>query len=91
MPMMSKIFENGEFVQTAPFANPVMMTFKGIDKPVRMVDHAHEEPITLGINADSCLKGARKILFRYGGPMLNFRRRCITWDFCRQKKKSTTG
>ena len=61
-------FENGTFVETEPFDNPVMIRFKGIDKEIRMVDHNHEEPVTLGIHADAFLKGARNILFRYGGP-----------------------
>ncbi len=40
-------FENGKFVRTTPFANPIMMKFRGIDKEIRMVDHAHEEPVTM--------------------------------------------
>ena len=84
-------FENGEFVKTAPFANPVMMTFKGIDKPVRMVDHAHEEPITLGINADSCLKGAKNILFRYGGPHVELSQALYNMGFLSFEEKEHRG
>jgi saccharopine dehydrogenase (NAD+, L-lysine forming) len=61
-------FENGKLVETTPFANPVVMRFKGIDKKIRMVDHSHEEPVTMGINAEKYLKGVRDIIFRYGGP-----------------------
>jgi saccharopine dehydrogenase-like NADP-dependent oxidoreductase len=84
-------FENGEFVRTMPFANPVMMTFKGIDKPIRMVDHAHEEPITLGINADSCLKGARNILFRYGGPHVELSQALYNMGFLSSEEKEHNG
>lgn len=61
-------FENGKIVETTPFANPVHMRFEGVDKVIRMVDHCHEEPITMGINADAHLKGVKDIIFRYGGP-----------------------
>ena len=84
-------FENGEFIQTAPFANPVMMNFKGIDKPVRMVDHAHEEPITLGINADSCLKGVKNILFRYGGPHVELSQALYNMGFLSSEEKEHNG
>ena len=84
-------FVNGKFVQTAPFANPVMMTFKGIDKPIRMVDHAHEEPITLGINADRYLKGAKNILFRYGGPHVELSQALYNMGFLSYEEKEHKG
>jgi saccharopine dehydrogenase-like NADP-dependent oxidoreductase len=61
-------FENGKIVETTPFANPVYMRFEGVDKKIRMVDHCHEEPITMGLNAHAHLKGVKDIIFRYGGP-----------------------
>ncbi len=84
-------FENGKFVRTAQFANPVMLTFKGIDKPIRMVDHAHEEPITMGINADRCLKGARNILFRYGGPHVELAEALYNMGFLSSEEKEHKG
>jgi hypothetical protein len=45
-------FENGKYVQTTPFANPIMIKFRDIDSEKRLVDHAHEEPITMGFYAD---------------------------------------
>ncbi len=84
-------FENGKFVQTKPFANPVMMTFKGIDKPIRMVDHNHEEPITLGINAERYLKGARNILFRYGGPHVELSEALYNMGFLSTEEKEHNG
>jgi saccharopine dehydrogenase-like NADP-dependent oxidoreductase len=80
-----------EVVQTAPFANPVMMTFRGIDKPIRMVDHAHEEPITLGINADRYLNGARNILFRYGGPHVELSQALHSMGFLSFEEKEHRG
>ncbi len=70
--MMYKTFryENGAFVTDVPFSRPVMMEFRGIDKAIRMVDHEHDEPVTMGLLATSVLKGARNIEFKYGGPQV---------------------
>ena len=35
-----------------------------------MVDHEHDEPVTMGLLADSVLKGAKDIEFKYGGPQV---------------------
>ncbi len=84
-------FENGQFVKTVPFGNPIMMTFKGIDKPIRMVDHSHEEPITLGINAEDYLKGAQNILFRYGGPHVELSEALYNMGFLSSEEKEHNG
>lgn len=63
-------YENGEFVIDAPFSRPKMMKFRGIDREIRMVDHEHDEPVTMGLLANSVLKGAKDIEFKYGGPQI---------------------
>lgn len=70
--MMYKTFrtENGEIVTDVPFSRPVLMKFRGIEKMIRMVDHEHDEPVTMGLLANSVLKGARNIEFKYGGPQV---------------------
>lgn len=70
--MMYKTFryENREIVTDVPFSRPVMMKFRGLDKAIRMVDHEHDEPVTMGLLADSVLKGVRNIEFKYGGPQV---------------------
>jgi len=60
--------ENGEIITDQPFSRPEMMTFKGIPKLVRMVDHEHDEPITMGLLKDKVLKGVKDVEFKYGGP-----------------------
>jgi len=60
-------FENGAHVTDAPFSRPVMMELRGIDGEVRMVDHEHDEPITMGLMADKVLKGVKNVDFKYGG------------------------
>jgi saccharopine dehydrogenase-like NADP-dependent oxidoreductase len=60
-------FENGQHVVDQPFSRPVRMKLKGIDRKVRLVDHEHDEPVTMGLLADSVLKGVRNVEFKYGG------------------------
>ncbi len=61
------IFENSEFKRVPPFNNPQMTKFRGLGERL-MVDHEHEEPVTMGLLADKYLKGVRNVYFRYGGP-----------------------
>jgi len=65
-------YENGEIVKTEPFSRPRYMQFRGIDKTIRTVEHAHDEPVTLGLMADKYLKGAKNIYFKYGGGGIEF-------------------
>lgn len=84
-------YENGSFVDTDPFDNPIMIKFKGVDKEIRMVDHNHEEPITLGINADEYLKGAKTIIFRYGGPHVETAQALYNMGYLSQEEKEFNG
>jgi saccharopine dehydrogenase-like NADP-dependent oxidoreductase len=61
-------FEDGKIIEDAPFSRPVMMQFSGIDKEIRMVDHEHDEPVTMGLLADEVLKSVKNVEFKYGGP-----------------------
>lgn len=63
-------YEKGEFVTDAPFSRPELMRFRGVGKQIRMVDHEHDEPVTMGLLADLILKGAKDIEFKYGGPQV---------------------
>ncbi|MDA9761858.1 saccharopine dehydrogenase NADP-binding domain-containing protein [Desulfobacterales bacterium] len=65
-------YENGEIVETQPFSRPMYMKFRGIDKIIRTVEHAHDEPVTMGLMADKFLKGAKNIYFKYGGCGVEF-------------------
>ncbi len=63
------VYKNGEFIRVKPFNNPQMTEFRGLGLR-RMVDHEHEEPVTMGLMADRVLKGVKEVNFRYGGPGL---------------------
>jgi saccharopine dehydrogenase-like NADP-dependent oxidoreductase len=65
-------YENGEIMETEPFSRPMYMKFRGIDKIIRTVEHAHDEPVTMGLMADKHLKGAKNIYFKYGGCGVDF-------------------
>ncbi len=60
-------FENSRHVTDSPFSRPVMMSLKGIDRQVRLTDHEHDEPVTMGLLADEVLKGVKNVDFKYGG------------------------
>lgn len=64
--------EDGRIKPTEPFSGAVWMKFRGVDRVVRMVEHAHDEPVTMGLLADRFLKGARNIYFKYGGFGVDF-------------------
>ena len=65
-------YEEGQIKETEPFSGPRFMNFRGIDRVIRTVEHAHDEPVTMGLLADSHLKGAKNIYFKYGGFGVEF-------------------
>ncbi|MBN2049310.1 MAG: saccharopine dehydrogenase NADP-binding domain-containing protein [Spirochaetales bacterium] len=84
-------FQDGRHITTEPFSNPVLMRFPGVDRDIRMVDHNHEEPITLGLNAKRCLKGVRNIVFRYGGPHIELSEALYKMGFLSQEEREFQG
>jgi saccharopine dehydrogenase (NAD+, L-lysine-forming) len=60
-------YENGRIVTDRPFSRPIRMKLRGINREVRMVDHEHDEPVTMGLLADTVLKGVKNVDFKYGG------------------------
>ncbi len=84
-------FKDGKHIRTEQFGNPVMMQFPGIDKEIRMVDHNHEEPITMGINSESYLKGAKNIIFRYGGPHVELSQALFNMGFLSKEEREYKG
>ncbi len=60
-------FTGGKLVQNEPFSLPITKKFKGIDEPIRLVEHSHEEPVQMGIHSEEFFLGAKEIFFKYGG------------------------
>ena len=65
-------FEDGQIRSNTAHSRPVYRRFKGFDREVKLVEHAHDEPILMGRNAVEFFKGARNIFFKYGGAGQQF-------------------
>lgn len=65
-------FKDGKIVETEPHSLPVYRHFKGCKQEVRLVEHAHDEPLYMGFNANTHFKGAKNINFKYGGVGIEF-------------------
>ena len=66
---------DGKVVQTPAFGLPVTRKFPEMNgKEVTMIEHAHDEPVYMGLNAEKYFKGAKNIYFKYGGIGVNFAR-----------------
>ncbi|MDR1028281.1 MAG: saccharopine dehydrogenase NADP-binding domain-containing protein [Clostridiales Family XIII bacterium] len=63
---------DGEIVRTPAFGLPVRRTYDYLDDEVKCVEHAHDEPVYMGLNAKEYFKGAKNIYFKYGGVGIRF-------------------
>lgn len=64
--------KDGVLVETEPHSLPVTRHFKGCERPVTLVEHAHDEPVYMGLNRETHFKGAKNINFKYGGVGIDF-------------------
>mgnify|MGYP003591168481 CR=1 FL=1 len=68
-------FENGRIIRTRPFSKPVTRQFPEMGgESVTMVEHAHDEPVYMGLNSEKFFKGVKNIYFKYGGVGIDFAR-----------------
>jgi saccharopine dehydrogenase-like NADP-dependent oxidoreductase len=65
-------FIDGEIVRTPAFGMPIFRQYDYMDKNVRFVEHAHDEPVYYGMHADTHFKGAKNAYFKYGGTGIEF-------------------
>lgn len=65
-------FENGKIVETEPFSRPVYRKYDYMEQEVKFVEHEHDEPVQMGLNADKYFKGAKNIYFKYAGAGVAF-------------------
>jgi len=66
-------YENGELIRPAAFSNPVKRKFPEMGNvEVELIEHAHDEPVHMGLNAKDFFKSAKNIYFKYGGVGANF-------------------
>jgi len=65
-------FENGRMIRTEAFSRPITRKYDYLDNEVTFVEHAHDEPVHMGLNADKYFKGAKNIYFKYAGAGVDF-------------------
>jgi saccharopine dehydrogenase-like NADP-dependent oxidoreductase len=65
-------YVDGEIVRTPAFGLPVYRKYDYLDEEVKCVEHAHDEPVYMGLNAKDYFKGAKNIYFKYGGVGIRF-------------------
>ena len=72
MASMGVSYENGEFCYNEGFSKPIRVKYEEMDREVMLVEHAHDEPVYMGYNADTFFKGAKNCFFKYGGYGIDF-------------------
>ncbi|MDR2163150.1 MAG: saccharopine dehydrogenase NADP-binding domain-containing protein [Clostridiales Family XIII bacterium] len=65
-------FIDGEIVRTPAFGLPIYRKYDYLDSEVRLVEHAHDEPVYYGLHSDSHFKGVKNAYFKYGGVGIEF-------------------
>jgi saccharopine dehydrogenase-like NADP-dependent oxidoreductase len=65
-------FIDGEIVRTPAFGLEIFRKYDYLDEEVRMVEHAHDEPVYYGLHADTHFKGVKNAYFKYGGVGIQF-------------------
>jgi saccharopine dehydrogenase-like NADP-dependent oxidoreductase len=63
---------DGKIKRTPAFGLPVFRKYDYMDKEVRCVEHAHDEPVYYGLHRDTHFKGVRNAWFKYGGVGIDF-------------------
>ncbi len=85
-------FENGEIIRTKPFSRAAVRKFPEMDfEEVSMVEHAHDEPVYMGINSEEFFKGAKNIYFKYGGVGINFAKPLYRAGLLSKEKETVDG
>ena len=65
-------YENGQIIRTEAFSRPVYRKYDYLDSEVKLVEHAHDEPLHMGMNSEKFFKGVKNVYFKYGGPGIDF-------------------
>jgi saccharopine dehydrogenase-like NADP-dependent oxidoreductase len=68
----SYAYIDGEIVRPEAFSLPIFRRYDYLDKEIRFVEHAHDEPVYYGLHADTHFKGVKNAYFKYGGVGIEF-------------------
>ncbi len=82
---------DGKIVETEPHSLPIKRTYRGIDKEVTLVEHAHDEPVYIGMNADTHFKGCKNSYFKYGGIGVDFASPLYRAGLLSKEKETISG
>ena len=65
-------FENCQHIRTKPFSRPVKRNWPECGREVKLVEHAHDEPVYIGFNREKYFKNCKNAYFKYGGSGIEF-------------------
>jgi saccharopine dehydrogenase-like NADP-dependent oxidoreductase len=65
-------FIDGKVVRTPAFGLPIEREYDYVGKKVRCVEHAHDEPVYIGLDSEKYFKGVKNAYFKYGGVGIEF-------------------
>jgi saccharopine dehydrogenase-like NADP-dependent oxidoreductase len=65
-------FIGGKLIRPEAFSLPIFRQYDYMDKEIRFVEHAHDEPVYYGMHAGSHFKGVSNAYFKYGGVGIEF-------------------
>ncbi len=87
----SYAFEDGKFIYPTNFSRPMYRQYDYMDAPVKFVEHTHDEPVHIGLNADSHFKGVKNMFFKYAGAGVNFAEPLFRAGLLSKKKEMIAG
>lgn len=68
----SYAYIDGQIVRPEAFSLPIKRQYDYMDKEIEFVEHEHDEPVQIGINADTHFKGCKNAYFKYAGAGIDF-------------------
>ncbi len=84
-------YENGKLINTKPFSRPEYRKYDYMDQEIKFVEHEHDEPVQMGLNADKYFKGAKNIYFKYAGAGVSFSEPLFRAGLLSQKPEKVDG
>ena len=79
-------WENCQIIRTKPFSRKIIRKWPETNmEPVTLCEHAHDEPVNVGLNNEKYFKGCKNAFFKYGGVSIQFseplyRAGLLSWD-----------
>ena len=68
----SYAYIDGKIVRPEAFSLPIKRQYDYMDREIEFVEHEHDEPVQIGINAKTHFKGCKNAYFKYAGAGIDF-------------------